>query len=261
MAFPSANTPVATAFASSVTSMAVNMPTTVSSGDRLIAVVSVRNSGTWNTIPTGFTQLKQQLGGGSAEQLTIFEKIADGTEGGTKKTWITSAATTAIWQVIRVTGAHASTASEVASTSGDATAANPPSLTPTGGALDYLWLVVAGHAAISAAAFTAAPTNYSGFLNSGASSGGAAVSVATASRQLNASSEDPGAFTAGGSNRFWSAATIAIYPAAASGSTGQVKVYDGTTFTAKPVKVYNGTSWVTKPAKYWNGTAWTTTPY
>jgi hypothetical protein len=221
MAAPTAGTPVASTFATSVTSMPVTMPATVSAGDRLITQVSVRNSGTWTTIPTGWTLLKQQLGGGSAEQLTIFEKIATGTEGGTTATWIASAGTTAIWQTIQVTGAHASTASEVNSTSGDATAADPPSITPSGGANDYLIIAVAGHAAASAAAFTAGPSGYSGFLNSGSSSGGSATSVATAVKQLSAATtEDPGAFMAGGSNRFWSAATIAVYPATGGGGGG-----------------------------------------
>lgn len=265
MASPTASSPIATGFSGSVTSMVVSMPATVSAGDRLIAAVSVRNPGTWSTMPTGWAQLKQQLGGGSAEQLTIFEKIADGTEGGTTKTWVASVATTAVWQVVRVTGAHASTASEVTSTSGDASSANPPAITPSGGANDYLIIAVAGHAAISTAAFTAGPAGYSGFLNSGASSGGAAVSVATATKGLTAATtEDPGVFTAGGSNRFWSAATIAVYPAAGGGgggTTGQIKVYNGTSFVAKPAKVWNGSAWTTKPVKRWNGSGWVTTPY
>lgn len=263
MAVPTATAPVATGFGGSVTSMAVSMPATVSAGDRLLAVVSVRNSGTWPTIPTGWAPLKQQLGGGSASQLTVFEKIADGTEGGTTKTWVASTATTAVWQVIRITGAHASTASEVTSTSGDASNADPPAITPSGGAKDYLVVAVAGHAAGSATAFAAGPSGYSGFLNSGASSGGAAVSVATATKQLAAATtENPGAFTAGGSNRFWAAATVAVYPSAGGASTtGQIKAYDGTGFTAKPVKAWTGSAWVTKPLKQYNGTAWVTTPY
>jgi hypothetical protein len=217
--FPYLDTITPTSFASSVTSMPIAMPASTVSGQRLHASVSVRNPGTWSTIPTGWSQLAQQTGGGSASQLTIFEKIADGTEGGTTPTWIASVSTTAIWQVASVVNAHASTASEVATTSGDATAADPPSLTPSWGADNTLWSAVAGHAAASAAAFTAAPANYTGFLNSGASSGGSAVSVATATRQLNATSENPGAFTAGGSNRFWAAATIAVRPVAAGGGT------------------------------------------
>ena len=214
MAFPTPSAPVATGFASSVTSMAVSMPTTVSSGDRLLAFVEVRNAGTWSTIPTGWSQLKLQAGGGSVGDLTIFEKIATGSEGGATATWVASAATTAEWQVMRITGAHASTASEVAGTSGDATNANPPSLTPTGGAQNYLWIAVAANAATGdTTGFTAAPTNYTGLQSNGASSGGSTTNVASATRQLNATSEDPGTFTPT-SNRFWAAATVAVYPAA-----------------------------------------------
>ena len=46
-----------------------------------------------------------------------------------------------------------------------------------------------------------------------------------------------------------------------SGSTGQIKVYNGSTFVAKPVKWYNGSAFITKPLKRWNGSAWITTPY
>lgn len=45
------------------------------------------------------------------------------------------------------------------------------------------------------------------------------------------------------------------------GSSGQLKVWNGTAWSAKPVKVWNGSAWVTKPVKRWNGSAWVTTPY
>jgi hypothetical protein len=218
MAFPSPGTPIATAFSTSVTSMAVSMPTTVNSGDRLIAVSEIRNVVTWSTVPSGWSQLKLQAGGGSIGDLSVFEKIATGSEGGTTATWVASTGTTAEWQVIRITGAHVSTASEVASTSGDASNADPPSLTPTGGSKDYLWIAVAGNGATGeTTGFTAAPTNYTGLQSNGTSSGGSTANIATATRQLTASSENPGTFTPN-SNRFWAAATVAVYPAASGGS-------------------------------------------
>lgn len=48
---------------------------------------------------------------------------------------------------------------------------------------------------------------------------------------------------------------------ASSGTTGQVKVWNGSAWVAKPVKVWNGSSWVTKPLKRWNGSAWVATTY
>lgn len=217
MAFPSAGTPVATSFDTSVTSMAVNMPATVTSGDLLIALVEVRNAGTW-TKPTGWSDIStvSQAGGGSVGKLNGFYKIADGTEGGGTATWTASTGTSAIWQVIRVTSWHGTTAPEGATASGDATNANPPSLTPSWGAADDLWIAVAANAATGeTTGFTAAPTNYTGLQSNGASTGGATCNVATATRQLNATSEDPGTFTPS-SNRFWAAATIAVRPAASS---------------------------------------------
>jgi hypothetical protein len=46
-----------------------------------------------------------------------------------------------------------------------------------------------------------------------------------------------------------------------AGTTGQVKVYNGSSFVAKPVKIWNGSAWVTKPVKRWDGSTWVTTPY
>lgn len=43
--------------------------------------------------------------------------------------------------------------------------------------------------------------------------------------------------------------------------TGQIKVFNGSSFVAKPVKVWNGSAWVIKPLKRWNGSSWVTTNY
>ena len=43
--------------------------------------------------------------------------------------------------------------------------------------------------------------------------------------------------------------------------SGQIKVWNGTSFVAKPVKVWDGTIWAIKPLKRWTGTDWLTTPY
>lgn len=220
MAFPSAGTPVATNFDTSVTSMPVTLPATINSGDLLIALVEVRNSGTW-TKPTGWSDIStlSQLGGGSVGRLNGFYKISDGTEAGTTPTWTASTGTTAVWQSIRVTSWHGTTPPEAATASGDATNANPPSLTPSWGADDDLWIAVAGNAATGdTTGFTAAPTNYGSLQSNGASSGGSTANIATGTRQLNATSEDPGTFTPS-SNRFWTAATIAVRPAASGGAT------------------------------------------
>lgn len=215
-AAPTVSSATPTQFATSVTSMAVNLPGSIASGDLLLAFVEVRNAGTW-TPPSNWFEIGTQAGGGSVGKLTVFYKIADGSEGATA-TWTASAGTSAIWQTRKVTNWHGTTPPEISTgTSGDASAANPGSLAPSWGSADTLWIAVAGHAAASTAAWSAGPGGYGDFLNSGASSGGSAISVATAYLANTAASEDPGAFTVSGSNRFWAAFTVGIRPAAGGG--------------------------------------------
>ncbi len=213
-AFPTVGTAVATQFPFSVTSMSVNLPT-VSSGDLLLAWAETRHSGSW-TVPTGWQQLGQQLGGASVGQLTVFYKIADGTEG-TSVTWTASAGTSAVWQVRSVSDWDGSVVPEIAAgVSGDVSAADPGSLSPSWGSANTTWIAIAGHAAASTNAWSDAPTDYTDFTNSGASAGGGAVSVASAYFQDADAAEDPGTFTPSGSNRYWAAFTIAVKPGAGS---------------------------------------------
>lgn len=353
MAFPSTTTPTTTSFASSVTSMAVNLPTSISPGDLLIAAGGFRNPGTWtpprkktsyyldghinfsyetttnpnnlidgniatvgtlgtadnvyiagsnapssgatilsvrarvhngtawqawgnltapgggftwsyvrdklayyvydnsgiigggevfdwddydpvNSIPkpasgltiskieievttdeSGWILLNEQAGGGGVGETGVWYRIANGTEESTA-TWGTSVATTGAWHVYKVTDWHGTTPPEYTSTNGDSVAVNPPSLTPSWGAVDTLWIALAGSSA-NAMTFSVAPTNYTGLTSTTASSGGGASNMGSAYRQLNASSEDPGTFTTS-QNRWWAAFTIAIRPASGGGS-------------------------------------------
>lgn len=42
---------------------------------------------------------------------------------------------------------------------------------------------------------------------------------------------------------------------------GNIKVFDGSDFVAKPVKVYDGADWVEKPVKVYDGADWVPTNY
>lgn len=42
---------------------------------------------------------------------------------------------------------------------------------------------------------------------------------------------------------------------------GQIKVWNGSAWVAKPVKAWNGSTWQVKPVKFWSGSAWVTTGY
>ena len=213
MAFPTSTSATATTFATSVTSMAVNMPASIASGDLLIAGVGVRNAGTW-TPPSGWTVLNEQAGGGAVGESGVWYKIANGSEGATQ-TWTAGTATTAAWHVRKVTSWHGTTPPEYTSTNGDAVAVNPPSLTPSWGAADTLWIAFSGSSA-QAMTYSAAPTNYGDLASTTASTGGGASNCGSATRQLNATSDDPGTFTTS-TNRWWAAFTIAVRPAAGGG--------------------------------------------
>ena len=71
---------------------------------------------------------------------------------------------------------------------------------------------------------------------------------------------NPAAWTLTGSTttHSWAAVTMALRPL---GVGGNIKVWNGSAWTAKPVKFWNGSAWVTKPMKRWNGSAWITLPY
>lgn len=213
MAFPSATAATATTFAVSVTSMDVNMPASIASGDLLIAHVGVRNAGNWSP-PSGWTTLIAQAGGGSVGETGVWYKIASGSEGSVQQ-WVTNTPTTAAWQVRKITSWHGTTPPEYAAVSGDAASVNPPSVTPSWGAADTLFLALVGSSA-NTMSFTGAPTNYTSLATTTASTGGGASNAGSATRQLNASSDDPGTFTTS-TNRWWAAITVAVRPAAGGG--------------------------------------------
>lgn len=59
----------------------------------------------------------------------------------------------------------------------------------------------------------------------------------------------------------WAAFAWSPAPAVTVSSTGDVKVWNGSTRVVKPAKVWNGSAWVQKPVKVWNGSAWAKTTY
>jgi hypothetical protein len=109
--------------------------------------------------------------------------------------------------ILAIPGAHATSPPEGSTiATGTSTIANAPALTPTWGADDTLWIAVAGGGETSTTgSFTGVtnatpPTNYSSPADTGisqdvASSPNYGCDGAVAFQQLNAASEDPGAWT------------------------------------------------------------------
>lgn len=186
----------------------VVMPAVVDANDLLIVITANDGSATVTT-PSGWTQLFTTANSTSL-RLGAYYKFAAGTEDGTSVNFATSASEILTAQVYRITGALAVESGTAAT--GTSTTPNPPSLIPSWGARDTLWLSALG-ADDGSITVSTYPTNYTnGRLDKDTySSSITYASVASARRYLNASSEDPGTFTLTGSNA-WVANTIAIRP-------------------------------------------------
>lgn len=192
-----------TSTSGSGTSHSVALPAGITAGDLLIAVFGYVTLGATVTPPAGWTLVGS---GGSVLALAIYRRTANGSEGGTA-TFTTSASAASMHNTYRIAGQHASSNPEI---SAFPTTADPPSLSPSWGAANTLWLAILAHTANSPD-ITAAPANYTNLLKSASVS---SALVGSARRLLNAASENPGVFTASGSSPADVSCTLAIRPAA-----------------------------------------------
>jgi hypothetical protein len=146
-------------------------------------------------------------------------KIATGSETGTF-TVTSSISGRAAMCLMSVKNWHGTTPPEIAfSGATSTTAQDPPNLDPGGwAAADTLWIAVAagGQTSLTGSwgGITSAPTNYTNYGESAIAGGDVvgACQVAVAFRGLNASAENPGAFTTDTSPEIERAATIAVRP-------------------------------------------------
>jgi hypothetical protein len=134
---------------------------------------------------------------------------------------------------------------------------NPPAITPaTAGA----FIVCVGNGGGTAALTSSELT---GFLSIGSNDTNDTAIGIGHKNDWSSGAFDPAQF--GGDSGFldaWIAMTIALRPdPAPPASSGKIKVWNGSSWVAKPVKVWNGSAWVVKPVKRWSGSAWVTTPY
>lgn len=201
---------------------------TKSSGDLLIAICCDGHSNSaasteFSSWGGGFTEIVDVAGGiGSVPvgAAGVAYKFSTGSETGTF-TVTSTASSQSGCVLLSISGAHASTAPSGTGFAGTAgNALEPPSHDPAGWATeDTLWIavgvIVENTTAGSFTGVTAAPTNYTDFIETGITSdtiGG--VDGGVAFRQLNAASEDPGAFTSDTSATDWVSATVAVRPGA-----------------------------------------------
>lgn len=211
MAFPTIVTETSSANNTNQNNQVISLPASLVSGNLLVVALSLDglNSVTW---PAGWTEIIDANRSGVTA--SVAWRRIDGSEGATITVTVDASASemscAKVWQI---SGDDTGQAPEAASANNNGATPNPPSLTPTGGAKDYLWLVFACLQPGSNVA-TGFPT---GFTNTGQEAGSANASqspIAWATLNENTATKDPDAFAATSNN--WMAVTIAVHPAAAA---------------------------------------------
>jgi len=194
----------------------VSLPAGIQSGDLLIVIFSEDAIPTI-TFPnegTDWIVLKDLNSGATGNRIKICYRNADGGEGASI-TVTTGTVQQSAHCAYRITGHSTSQAPECSTGATGATAnPDPDSLTPTGGAKDYLWIALHGNDRNRTT--SAYPTNYDLSQITIISDGSGGAGAAMCGRNLNASPEDPGTFTISASDQ-WCAATVAVHPT--SGAT------------------------------------------
>jgi hypothetical protein len=200
----------------------VVMPATVTAGSLLM--VFGRVAGVGAVSASGWTIV--QGSPDAADDITFYawkDALAAGTEDGTNVSFAHGTFKMAAVSV-SITGAAdpaTRTPENSAATfgAGASQTPDPAACTPTGGAKDYLWWAFMGCSGESTLSKTA-PTNYNDRADCSSGTGSTVdtnVQIKAGDRQLNAASEDPGAFsTISSSITGWAAFTVAVHPAAAA---------------------------------------------
>ena len=220
MAFPSVADQVNSVTTATAASITADLPS-YAAGDVVVLLVHTAAAGSIST-PSGWTDLiaDHHPAVSSGDRVAAFMRTMDGSEG---TTVVISSGGTPKWTVVAYTiadGADIATSPpEVTSeATGTSTTPNAPSLAPSGGADDYLWIVFAGQEGINTV--SGSVPSYTN-TNCDTGTGGSAASNARTMagyKQANAVSDDPGSWTMSGSED-WFAYTIAFYPSAGAAVT------------------------------------------
>lgn len=209
MAFPVVVNEISSANNTDQTDQVVTLPGSLVSGNKLVAALAIDGAVTV-TWPAGWDEILDQNRTGVS--ISVGVRTIDGSEGGTV-TVTASGTEKSCHHVWQISGHDNAILPEALSANNNSATPNPPNLTPTGGAKDYLWLALA---ALQPGSNTASgfPGSYGNTGQEAGDGNATHAPLAWGRRELNASSEDPGTFSATSSN--WMAATVAIHPGAAS---------------------------------------------
>ncbi len=195
----------ATTAAALSSGFSLNLPSSISAGQILIMLLARAGGAQTFSWPAGWTELTS-TSDGSTTQVACAWATATGTEGSTITVSSSDAGSESTRAIAyRISGGISVQAGTPAT--GSSSNPNPPSLSPSWGAADALWLAM--WAGDTGTATSSNPTNYA--LGAVSIDGGADTSIGAAARSLGTSSEDPGTFTLASSSA-WVANTIAIRP-------------------------------------------------
>jgi hypothetical protein len=212
MAFPAVASSVNTTTTSNSTSHTLTYPGSIASGDLLLAFGALDGTPTVSGWPTGWNEIIDRAN--AAVAMFWAYKFADGTESG-NFTLTSSASEQGSFYVIRITGAHASTAPASTSATGVSNGLNCGPLNPADWDIeDTLWLGLG--AVDTSRTITVWPSNSPDNRNSSPSGGAGGATAAFCSGESATSFYNPSSTTwAISSNDEWIAAAIAVRPAAA----------------------------------------------
>lgn len=205
-------TPVYESFAATsntaeATTMACSMPSGITAGDVLVAIVTADGTGILSA-PGDWTPLTaNQAFSGSGAIGRAFWKVAAGSD-----TLTVTCTTSEKMSAVLVRASSASSAQAVFAT-GVSTPATPGAINPSGGTRDYLFLVGIGFAS-NAANPSADPSSYTFIANTASGGGGTAATnvrqYAARRSASSVSSETPGTAAYANATQ-WGAYTIAVW--------------------------------------------------
>lgn len=218
MAFPAVSSITETQFGSDTTAHLVDMPGTVDAGDLLLVFLAF-DAGPTITIPIGWTWL-QWTGNATDVRIAIFGIDAIGDEDSTTVDFVTSISTSGSAQCYRITGWGGSLQEHVwlsgEDFGGGGNHPDPKIIGIPWGSTDDT-LIIAAAATDNDTVMNSAPTSYTDLTQT--LSGGGGGSISTARREVNADTEDPGAFTLA-TTEGHGAFTVAIAPTAYVAESG-----------------------------------------
>lgn len=212
MAFPVVETTAETAVTTAGTSHAITLPASIAATDLVLLLMDIGSTSATLNALAGWTEILDEA---SANGLKIIWYTGGGVP--SAPTFTSSASTRSATIAYRISGANLGITPEIGTTAtGSSVSPDPPAVTPTGGAKDYLWIALFGRDGEEAdddTWTTAAPAGFTNLLQKACGVAGTNLGgmIATAEQQLNASTLNPGVFTCATGG--WRAQTVAVHPA------------------------------------------------